>query len=124
MNNYAVVLLNLGGPDSLDAVQPFLFNLFSDSDIFKIPIGQKLFANIISKRRAPKVIEEYKHIGGNSPINKWTEIQRLNLEKELKNELNDVDVYTGMRYWNPSIKETAGIIMGKNYSKIIMLLYY
>jgi ferrochelatase len=82
----AVVLMNLGGPDSLDAIEPFLFNLFSDPDIFKIPIGQKMFANIISKRRAPKVAEEYKLIGGESPINEGTEKQRSLLENKLRKD--------------------------------------
>ncbi|MDH7604379.1 MAG: ferrochelatase, partial [Melioribacter sp.] len=67
MEKTAVILFNLGGPDSLDAVEPFLYNLFQDPDIFKIPVGQKLFAKLISHFRAPKVIEEYKLIGGKSP---------------------------------------------------------
>ncbi|MBK6913545.1 MAG: ferrochelatase [Ignavibacteriales bacterium] len=72
MNKIAVVLFNLGGPDSLDAVQPFLENLFNDPDIFKIPF-QKSLAKFISKKRVPKVQKEYKLIGGSSPINMWTE---------------------------------------------------
>jgi ferrochelatase len=123
-NKLAVVLLNLGGPDSLNAIQPFLYNLFSDPDIFKIPIGQKYFAKIISKRRAPKVEEEYKMIGGNSPINKWTEIQRSLLEIELKKIIDSIDVYTAMRYWKPSIEETVTRIEEKNYKKIILLPLY
>jgi ferrochelatase len=121
---YAVVLFNLGGPDSLDAIEPFLFNLFCDPDIFKIPFGQKYFAGFISKRRAPKVAEEYKLIGGNSPINKWTEAQRVLLENELKNISDSIDVYTSMRYWKPSTKETAAQIEANNYDKIILLPLY
>jgi ferrochelatase len=78
MARYAVVLLNLGGPDSLNAGEPFLRNIFSDHDIFKIPVGQKLFAKLIAKWRAPKVRERYEKIGGRSPINRWTEIQAKN----------------------------------------------
>ena len=62
MGKVAVILLNLGGPDSLSAVEPFLFNLFNDRDIFKIPFGQKIFARIISRLRAPKVRKKYEEI--------------------------------------------------------------
>ncbi|NLT52356.1 MAG: ferrochelatase [Ignavibacteria bacterium] len=120
----AVVLLNLGGPDSLEAVEPFLYNLFCDRDIFKIPIGQKLFARIISKRRAPIVKEEYELIGGKSPINEWTEIQRKMLEKELKKNDTEIDVFSAMRYWHPLSKETAEKMERKNYEKIILLPLY
>ncbi len=120
----AVVLLNLGGPDSLEAVEPFLYNLFCDRDIFKIPIGQKLFARIISKRRAPIVKEEYELIGGKSPINEWTEIQRKMLETELKKNDTEIDVYTAMRYWHPLSNETAEKMQRKNYEKIILLPLY
>ncbi|MFA7290126.1 MAG: ferrochelatase [Melioribacteraceae bacterium] len=124
MSKNAVVLLNLGGPDSLDAVQPFLFNLFSDPDIFNIPFGQKIFANLISKNRAPRVKEEYKLVGGNSPINKWTELQRNNLEESLKSSGYDMDVYVAMRYWNPLTEETVKKIESQNYDKIVLLPLY
>lgn len=120
----AVVLMNLGGPDSLDAIEPFLFNLFSDPDIFKIPIGQKLFAKIISSRRAPKVAEEYKLIGGKSPINEWTEIQRKMLEVKLKERSKDISVITAMRYWNPITEDVAKDIKNQNFSRIILLPLY
>ncbi len=124
MAKNAVVLFNLGGPDSLDAVQPFLFNLFSDPDIFKIPFGQKLFANLISKNRATKVKEEYKLVGGKSPINDWTELQRKNLEESFKSSGYDMDVYVAMRYWNPLTEETVKKVESMNYDKIVMLPLY
>jgi ferrochelatase len=120
----AIVILNLGGPDSLDTIEPFLFNLFSDPDIFKIPFGQKLFAKFISKKRAPKVAEQYKAIGGNSPINKWTELQRKMLEEKLRNYNSQISVYTAMRYWKPLIKETAEIIKNQKIERIILLPLY
>ena len=98
MNKYAVVLFNLGGPDSLEAIKPFLFNLFSDRDIFKIPVGQKLFAKIMSVFRAPTVREKYKRIGGKSPINDWTQLQRSMLQQEMKKVVPGTEVYTAMRY--------------------------
>ncbi len=124
MNKYAVVLFNLGGPDSLDAVEPFLYNLFCDPDIFKIPIGQKLFAKLISHFRAPKVIEEYKLIGGKSPIGEWTEIQRTKLEKKLRSSISQIDVFIAMRYWKPFTKEVTERVTKENYSKIILLPLY
>ncbi|MCB9209205.1 MAG: ferrochelatase [Ignavibacteriales bacterium] len=120
----AVVILNLGGPDSLEAIEPFLYNLFSDKDIFKIPIGQKLFAKIISSRRAPKVSEEYKLIGGKSPINEWTEIQRKMLEEKLKKYDSNISVLTAMRYWNPITKDVAEKIKEQNFDRIVLLPLY
>lgn len=122
--NTAVVILNLGGPDSLEAIEPFLFNLFSDRDIFKLPFGQKLFAKIISSRRAPKVAEEYKLIGGKSPINDWTEIQRKMLEEKLQSYDTNIRVFTAMRYWNPITKDVAEKIKSKNFERIVLLPLY
>lgn len=119
----AIVLLNLGGPDSLEAIEPFLYNLFSDKDIFKLPFGQKLFAKIISNRRAPKVKHQYELIGGSSPINEYTEIQRSMLEEVLRQTNSDIDVLVGMRYWKPLIKDVAASIKNK-YDKVILLPLY
>lgn len=123
MSKTAVVLLNLGGPDSLEAVEPFLFNLFSDRDIFKLPFQSKLAA-FIAKKRAPKVIAEYEQIGGKSPIGEWTEIQRKMLEDNLRKDDNNTDVYIAMRYWKPLTDETAALVSKKNYDKIILLPLY
>ena len=123
MNKIAVVLLNLGGPDSLKAVQPFLENLFNDPDIFRLPF-QKSLARYISKKRAPKVKKEYELIGGKSPINDWTEKQRSLLENKLRNSGNDIDVFVAMRYWKPLTEETVAKVEKGNYAKIIMLPLY
>jgi ferrochelatase len=123
MYKTAVVLLNLGGPDSLETVQPFLENLFNDPDIFKLPF-QKTFARYISKKRAPKAQKEYELIGGKSPINEWTEKQRSMLEKMLRNSGKDIDVLVAMRYWKPLTEEVVDKILAGNYSKIILLPLY
>jgi ferrochelatase len=120
----AVILLNLGGPESLETVEPFLFNLFRDPDIFKIPFGQKLFAKIISKLRAPKVVEQYKLIGGSSPINELTEKQRIALQKRLFQHTDSIDVYTAMRYWKPLTDEVVKKIEEKDYDQILLLPLY
>ena len=124
MSRHAVVLLNLGGPDSLDAVEPFLRNLFSDRDIFKIPVGQKIFAKLIAKLRAPKVMQRYKQIGGKSPINEWTGIQAKNLRSVLQNEFGGIEVHVGMRYWHPAIKEAATGLSEADIDKIVLLPLY
>lgn len=124
MNKYAVVLFNLGGPDSLEAVKPFLFNLFSDRDIFKIPVGQKLFAKIMSGFRAPAVREKYKRIGGKSPINDWTQLQRSMLQQELQKMVPGIEVYSAMRYWNPTIKDIAEKVLEKAFDKIALIPLY
>lgn len=124
MQKIAVVLFNLGGPDSLEAVEPFLFNLFCDPDIFNLPFGQKLFAKIISSRRAPKIIGEYKLIGEKSPINEWTEKQRSMLEKNLRKDYLSLDVHIAMRYWKPLTDETVAKVEKANYEKIILLPLY
>ncbi len=118
----AVVLLNLGGPDSIESIEPFLTNLFSDREIFKIPFFQETIAKIIAKKRAPKSSTQYKKIGNSSPINYWTELQRKKLSEELKEF--GIDVFIGMRYWKPLISETAREIKMKNYEKVLLLPLY
>lgn len=120
----AIVLLNLGGPDSLESVEPFLFNLFSDPDIFNLPFGQKLFARMISRRRAPKVMERYRQIGGSSPINSWTEKQRAMLEAALEEAGREASVHTAMRYWRPMIHEVAATLSSPGDDRIVLLPLY
>ncbi len=120
----AVILLNLGGPESIETIEPFLYNLFLDPDIFKIPFGQKIFAKTIAKLRAPKVAKQYKLIGGSSPINKFTEKQRMALYERLAKHTDSIDVYTAMRYWKPLISEVVAKIEKENYDKIILLPLY
>jgi protoporphyrin/coproporphyrin ferrochelatase len=124
MYKAAVVLFNLGGPDSLSAVEPFLYNLFCDPDIFNLPFGQKWFARLISHKRAPKVIEEYKLIGGKSPIAEWTDMQRSMLQERLRQDNPSTDVYMAMRYWKPFTNEVAAKVESMNYDKVVLLPLY
>ncbi|MGE5432956.1 MAG: ferrochelatase [Syntrophomonadaceae bacterium] len=123
MTKTAVVLFNLGGPDSLEAVEPFLKNLFSDRDIFNLPF-QDFMAKFIAARRAPKVVEEYKLIGGKSPIGYWTELQRKMLEEALRKSGLEADVYTAMRYWHPLTDKVAAEVAEKGYEEVILLPLY
>lgn len=125
-SNTAIVLLNLGGPDSLDAVEPFLFNLFNDPDIISIPPGfllQKPLAGVISHRRAPIVRKRYEMIGGKSPINEWTNKQATALEQELQSYGN-YKVFVGMRYWHPLIEDVILQIAQSQFDRVILLPLY
>ena len=119
----AVVLVNLGGPDKLDNVEPFLFNLFSDPDIFKLPFGEKgqeLFAGLISKYRAPKSAVLYKEIGGSSPLHPNTLEQASALQKKLR-EVDDFQVHVAQRYWHPFIPEVIEKLSYESFDKIVLL---
>src|SRR5215472_125982 len=82
-----VVLFQLGGPDSVEAIEPFLYNLFCDPDIIVFPfarIGRRPLAKLISTTRAKKVRHHYSVIGGGSPIRHFTERQARALQTKLQ----------------------------------------
>lgn len=120
MGKKVVVLINMGGPDSLLSVKPFLKSLFSDRDIFRLPCCNKIFATIISWLRAPKVEKQYSLIGGSSPIGKWTLLQKELLQKQLP----DFEVLYAMRYTMPFLGGTAKHLSSEDYDKIILLPLY
>lgn len=122
----AVVLLQLGGPDSLESVEPFLYNLFCDPDIIDLPLAflfRKSLARFIARKRAPKVQELYKAIGGKSPILKLTNAQASALERELRRFIN-ANVYVAMRYWHPMTDEVVRRVYNDNVSRIVLLPLY
>src|SRR5262249_46631602 len=103
-----VVLFQLGGPDRLEAIEPFLYNLFCDPDIIDFPfarIGRKPLARLISATRAKKVQHHYSVIGGGSPIRRFTEQQALALQSALIERGMDARCFVAMRYWHPFTKE-------------------
>jgi len=103
-----VVLFQLGGPDSLAAVEPFLYNLFCDPDIIDFPfsrIGRRPLAKLISSTRAQKAAQHYAAIGGGSPIRKFTERQAAALEAQLQSRGIDARCVVAMRYWHPFTAE-------------------
>lgn len=102
-----VLLLNLGGPDSLDAVEPFLVNLFSDPFLIRLPLRgtpRRWFAQLVARRRAPHVRELYAEIGGRSPIHPITEAQGKRLEEELGAGYRS---YVAFSAWNPYIRDAV-----------------
>jgi protoporphyrin/coproporphyrin ferrochelatase len=121
-----VVLLQLGGPDSLDAVRPFLENLFADPDIIDFPMAflfRRRLARIISSRRAPHVAEYYRKIGGRSPLRKLTARQEAALAGALR-PLCDAVVVTAMRYAYPSTAEAVDRLQAAGVDRIVLLPLY
>jgi ferrochelatase len=124
LQRIAVVLFNLGGPDSPEAVKPFLFNLFSDAAIISAPQPLRwLIAKLISSRRASVAREIYAHIGGKSPIVPETERQAEALERVLE-DLGEVKCFIAMRYWHPFAGEAAEKVAAFNPDKIVLLPLY
>jgi ferrochelatase len=120
----AIILFNLGGPDKLTSVKPFLFNLFNDKAIIDLPNPFRfLLAKLISFKRANTAKEIYSHIGGKSPILEITNEQAENLEKELSFS-GDFKVFVCMRYWHPMAKEVVAKVKDYNPDEIIMLPLY
>jgi ferrochelatase len=122
----AVVLFNLGGPDSLAAVRPFLFNLFSDPAIISLPaIARYPLAALISTTRARSAKVNYGRMGGSSPLNRETKAQADALEAALAQRSSDVfKVFIAMRYWNPDSAETAKAVAVFAPDEVVLLPLY
>jgi len=114
----------MGGPDSLSAVRPFLYNLFSDRELIQLPAGallQKPFAWLISRLRAPKVKVNYAMIGGRSPLLEWTEKQAQGVARELGEQ---VKPYVAMRYWTPRAAECLRRMKQDGIEQAVVLSMY
>jgi ferrochelatase len=122
----AVVLFNLGGPDSLDAVEPFLFNLFSDPAIMRVPWPiRPWLARLISRQRAPVARGIYEHLGGRSPLLPETEAQAQALSKVLRLGVEtEAHVFIAMRYWRPRAAEAVAAIAEVAPDDIVLLPLY
>jgi ferrochelatase len=122
-----IVMFQLGGPDSLEAVEPFLLNLFLDPDIIPMgPLGflRRPMANLISSRRSVPVRGKYAEIGGRSPIGTLTERQRGALVEALSNEIDPVAVIA-MRYWHPLTAEAVEALhKAGSLDEIVLLPLY
>lgn len=120
-----VVLLNMGGPDTLNDVQPFLYNLFCDRKIIRLgpPLLQKPLAWLISKRRAPKSKAYYAQIGGGSPLKNITENQAQALEDALQGD-GEYSVKIAMRYWPPFADVAIESFLQKGVEQLIVLPLY
>lgn len=119
-----VVLFNLGGPDSLDAVQPFLKNLFSDPAIIRVPgVVRWLLARLIARRRAGVARDIYAQIGGRSPLREQTDAQASALQSSLAS-MDPVKVVVAMRYWHPFAEEAARALAAFRPDRIVLLPLY
>jgi len=120
----AIILFNLGGPDALDAVQPFLRNLFSDPAIISLPAWLRLpLARLIAARRTPKARAIYEKIGGGSPILGQTEAQARALEEALGSE-HEWRGYVCMRYWHPMTERVVQSVKRFAPDRIVLLPLY
>ena len=122
-----VVLFQLGGPDKLEAIEPFLFNLFCDPDIIDFPfarIGRKPLAKLISTTRAKRVQHHYSAIGGCSPIRRFTEQQARALQLRLGNLGVNARCFVAMRYWHPFTAETVEQVRDARCGEIVLLPLY
>jgi ferrochelatase len=121
----AVILFNLGGPDSPEAVEPFLRNLFSDPAIISLPAIVRLpLAWWIAKRRAPVARKIYDHIGGRSPIFEETRKQANALEAALSGEDVEAKAFVAMRCWHPFSDGAARAVAAFKPDKIVLLPLY
>jgi ferrochelatase len=121
-----VLLFNLGGPERLDQVRPFLYNLFSDPDIIRLPWRglQAPLAWLIARQRYKLSRGYYKKIGGGSPLRKITEDQATSLQAALAAEGIDAGVYVGMRYWDPYIDDALADIKKDRVTRLVALPLY
>lgn len=120
------MLFQLGGPDSAEAIEPFLFNLFTDPDIIDFPfarLARPTLARLIASHRARHVRDHYARIGGHSPIRELTERQAVALEKELRQTM-DARCFVAMRYWNPFTADAVRQILAQRFDQLVLLPLY
>lgn len=123
----AVVLFNLGGPDRPSAVRPFLFNLFSDPAIIRLPGPARLvLAALVSFLRAKSARANYARMGGASPLRPETEAQAEALQTCLNRAMpkTEAKVFIAMRYWNPSTRNAAAAVAGFAPDEVVLLPLY
>ena len=121
----AVVIFNLGGPDTPQAIRPFLLNLFSDPAILRIPNPFRwVAARLIAGRRAGTTEEIYRKVGGGSSILPATVDQAEALKKEIADTAEQVEVFVFMRYWHPLVSETVSRIKEFGPDRIVLLPLY
>ncbi len=126
MARVGVLLLNLGGPERIEDVGPFLYNLFADPEIIRLPtpLLQKPLAWLISTLRSSKSKEAYRAIGGGSPLRRITEQQARELQSELRQRGVQATTYVAMRYWHPFTESAVGDIKADSVDEVVVLPLY
>ena len=121
----AVVLFNLGGPDSLKAVRPFLFNLFRDPAIIGLPAVARLpLAALIATTRTKEASANYAHMGGASPLLRESQAQADALAAVLAADGDEVRCFLAMRYWKPFTEDTARAVAAFAPDEVVLLPLY
>ncbi len=124
----AILLANMGGPDSLEAVEPYLVEIFSDPDIIDIPLPKFLrnpLVHWLAKKRAPKSRQIYEKLGGKTPLLQITEQQAVALQQALNSDSeNQYQVFPAMRYWHPFMEEVWQKIVKQDFDQILVLSMY
>ena len=123
----AIILFNLGGPDKLENVEPFLFNLFFDPAILNLPVFLRYpLAKLIANRRAPTAKKIYEELGGSSPILQLTEKQAFALESKLKEDdsSSEYKCFIVMRCWHPRAENVVKEVKNFNPEEIILMPLY
>lgn len=127
-----VIMMNMGGPGTLDEIQPFLYNLFMDPVLVDVPVPKAIrdgFCRFVSRKRARKVAEKYRQIGGGSPITRLTIEQAVALQERLNNRFAALSgamfrTYVAMRYWQPTQEEAIRKMMKDGINKVVLLPLY
>ena len=121
-----VLLLNLGGPERIQDVGPFLYNLFSDPEIIRLPVSamQKPFAWLISSLRSGKSQQAYRSIGGGSPLRRITKQQARELQTSLRQNGVDATSYVAMRYWHPFTESAVADLKADGIDEVVVLPLY
>ena len=124
----AVIISNMGGPDSLDAVEPYLYNIFKDRDIIDIPLPEFLrdpLVRWLAKKRAPESREIYEKLGGKTPLTEITSQQARHLQDMLNKSAEvDFEVFPAMRYWYPLLEEVWKQVADQSFDKIVVVSLY
>jgi len=123
----AVILFNLGGPDKIENVEPFLFNLFNDPAILNLPTFIRYpLAKLISNRRAPVAKKIYSELGGSSPILRLTKEQSSSIEIKLNQEQTEDEYkcFIVMRCWNPRAKDVIKDVQLYNPNEVVLIPLY
>jgi len=118
-----VLVFNLGGPESLDDVKPFLYQLFSDPEIIRIKFSplRKAVAYLIATLRRRKSEGYYSQIGGGSPLRRLTEEQAASLERELRQRGLDAQTFVGMCTWKPFLREAVERVAKSDVDRLVIL---
>ena len=126
MARVGILLLNLGGPERIQDVGPFLYNLFADPEIIRLPnpILQKPLAWLISTLRSSKSQEAYRSIGGGSPLRRITEQQARELQSLLRQRGVDATSYVAMRYWHPFTESAVADLKADGIDEVVVLPLY